>query len=590
MVKKLICSVLFVCLALCCGMATAQDAGSVGADEDVVIKKIEVSGNFEVSDDVIMAVVQSRTGEPINTQLLEDDLQRIFDLGFFSEEIKARLSEYEGGAKITFKVVENPVVNKIEYSGNTVILEQALRDVMQTKENEILNKVNLEQDVKALEQLYKDRGFIVARVVDLQVGEDNVLRIEIKEGVVKDIEIIYVIRNDDTDEIAEESTKGKTLPKVILREMRTKKGDVLNAERIRLDLQRVFNLGFFEDVTWDFDTDPGRVDLGSIILQVKVEEAKTGQVGFGAGYSSSTGLTGFLSYSERNLSGMGRRVNSQIEFGGKQNDFQVGYFEPWIDKKHTSFEINLYNTSTENLRYGLGGVEVSDYAESHQGFDITVGRPLSDYTRAFVGFKAESVNIEPAAFDYLDGAIRSTSLSLRTDTRNNIFNPSSGRLDTGTMEVNGSFLGGDYDYQKFSLDLRRFYPVKGNKQIFGVHMFMGMSMDNVPRFDYFDIGGVNTVRGYEEYEFAGSKAVYFNAEYRFALAGNVSGVLFSDAGGVWSKSSEMSLDPDDYVKAVGLGLRLNISYFGGLGPIRLDYAYALSREETKIHFGFGQMF
>jgi outer membrane protein insertion porin family len=571
-------------------MATAQDAGSVGADEDVVIKKIEVSGNFEVSDDVIMAVVQSRTGEPINTQLLEDDLQRIFDLGFFSEEIKARLSEYEGGAKITFKVVENPVVNKIEYSGNTVILEQALRDVMQTKENEILNKVNLEQDVKALEQLYKDRGFIVARVVDLQVGEDNVLRIEIKEGVVKDIEIIYVIRNDDTDEIAEESTKGKTLPKVILREMRTKKGDVLNAERIRLDLQRVFNLGFFEDVTWDFDTDPGRVDLGSIILQVKVEEAKTGQVGFGAGYSSSTGLTGFLSYSERNLSGMGRRVNSQIEFGGKQNDFQVGYFEPWIDKKHTSFEINLYNTSTENLRYGLGGVEVSDYAESHQGFDITVGRPLSDYTRAFVGFKAESVNIEPAAFDYLDGAIRSTSLSLRTDTRNNIFNPSSGRLDTGTMEVNGSFLGGDYDYQKFSLDLRRFYPVKGNKQIFGVHMFMGMSMDNVPRFDYFDIGGVNTVRGYEEYEFAGSKAVYFNAEYRFALAGNVSGVLFSDAGGVWSKSSEMSLDPDDYVKAVGLGLRLNISYFGGLGPIRLDYAYALSREETKIHFGFGQMF
>lgn len=587
MFKKLVCSVLFACLALCGTMAAAQDTV---ADEDVIIKKIEVDGNFEVSDEVIMAVVQSRTGEPINTQALEDDLQRIFDLGFFSEEIKARLSEYEGGAMITFKVVENPVVEKIVIKGNTVITEQAIREAMQTKENAILNKVNLERDVKTIEQLYKDKGFIVARVVDLQVAPDGALNIELKEGIVKDIEIKYVIRDEDTDEIIEESAKGKTNPVVILREMKTKPGDVLNAERIRLDLQRVFNLGFFEDVTWDFDTDPARVDIGSIVLLVKVEEAKTGQVGFGAGYSSSTGLTGFLSYSERNLSGMGRRVSSQVEFGGKRNDFQVGYFEPWIDKKHTSFEINLYNTSTENLRYGLGGVEVDDYREEHQGFDFTVGRPVSDYTRAFVGFKAESVNIEPTAYDYLDGAIRTMSFSLRTDTRNNIFNPSTGRLDTGTVEYNGSFLGGDYDYKKFSLDLRRFYPIKRDKQVFGIHMFMGLSQDNVPRFDYYDVGGVNTVRGYEEYEFAGSKAVYFNAEYRFALAGNVSGVLFSDAGGVWNKAGDMSLDPDEYVKSVGMGLRLNISYFGGLGPIRLDYAYAISREQTKIHFGFGHMF
>ena len=204
--------------------------------------------------------------------------------------------------------------------------------------------------------------------------------------------------------------------------------------------------------------------------KVKVQEAKTGQVGFGAGYSSSTGLTGFLSYSERNLSGMGRRVNSQIEFGGKRNDFQLGYFEPWIDKKNTSFEINLYNTSTENLRYGLGGVQVADYEEEHQGFDFTFGRPLSDYTRFFVGFKAEQVNIEPASYDYLDGGIRTMSLSLRTDTRDNIFNPTTGRLDSGALEINGDFMGGDYDYQKFNIDLRRFFPVRA-KQVFGFHIF-----------------------------------------------------------------------------------------------------------------------
>ena len=70
----------------------------------------------------------------------------------------------------------------------------------------------------------------------------------------------------------------------------------------------------------------------------------------------------------------------------------------------------------------------------------------------------------------------------------------------------------------------------------------------------------------------------------------MSAVLFSDAGGVWNKLEDMGLEPDDYIKSVGLGLRLNIAYFGGLGPIRLDYAYALSKEEAKIHFGFGHMF
>ena len=584
--KKVTVTLLACLMVLLAGSAVkAQDAG----DDQVVIKRIEIQGNFEVSDDKILSVIESKVGEVISPQKLEDDLQRIYDLGYFSEDAKAKLSEYEDGAKITFRVVENPVLQKITIKGNTALTDQEIREVMESKENQILNRNLLESDFKAIETLFKEKGYIMARVVNLNVTDKNDLEISVTEGTIKEIDVVYIVRDEETDEIIDQTEFGKTKKKVITREMKTKEGDVFNAEKVRRDLQKVFNLGLFNDVSWEYDTDPTRVGIGEIILQVLVEEAKTGQVGFGAGYSSNSGLTGFLSYSERNLKGMGRRVTSNVEFGGKGDDYELGYFEPWADKKNTSMEVNFYSRSTENLRYGLGGIAITDYEEVRKGLNFSLGRPLSDFTRAYVGFTAEDVDIDPQQYDYLDGALRSVALSLRTDTRDNIFDPTTGRMDTGTVEFYGDFLGGDYQYQKFNLDLRRFFPVR-DKQVFGAHMFIGLGKEDVPRFDYYDIGGVNTVRGYEEFEYAGSKAVYMNLEYRFSLAGNVSAVLFSDFGGVWNDFSDISFEPDDYVKSVGLGLRLKVPYFGGLGPIRLDYAYALSKEESKIHFGFGHMF
>lgn len=604
--KKVITTLALLAVIAAPGILRAQDTDSapadqkaaISAEENVQIKKIEIVGAFEVKEADILAAVESKVGDPISTNKLEEDLQRIFDLGFFSEDVKVNLSEYEGGAKISFKVVENPVIGKINVTGNKAIPTAELLAAIGTKENKILNKKLLKTDVEAVEKLYKDKGYIVARVATLNTDDKNNLNIVVAEGTIQAIEIIYIVRDEDNKEITSKNKTGKTKPVVILREMKTAVGETLNSEKLKRDLQRVFNLGFFNDVSWDINTDPNSVEFGKIIVQVQVEEAKTGQVGFGAGYSSNTGLTGFLSYSEQNLRGMGRRVSTHLEFGKKRDDFQVGYFEPWIDKKQTSFEVNLYNTS-QNQKFGqVGGLSstalASSYAtatdEIHRGLNFTVGRPISDNTRAYVGMKLENVNVEPSEFDYLDGAARALNLSLRTDTRDNVVFPTQGRFDSGTVELNGGLMGGDYDYKKFFLDLRHFHQIKPKKQTIGVHMFMGMGSKKTPTFDFFDVGGVNTVRGYEEYYRAGSKALYFNTEYRIAMGGNLSGVLFADAGATWNKLADMGFRSKDFSKSVGAGIRLQIPQLGGFGPIRLDYAYAISIKNSKIHFGFGHMF
>lgn len=576
--------VLVICFAV---PAQCQEAG---AEPEVTIRKIEVTGNFEVPDEEILSVVVSKEGQKLSTGNLQEDLQRIFDLGYFSEDVKAKLSEFEGGAKVTFKVVENPVINAIRIEGGKDYPESKLRGMMGARINSILNSNTLRSDIEKIEKAYHDDGYIAAKVTGFNVDKSGTLVLVVSEGTIQAVEIAYIVRNEATPDTEDyEVTKdGKTKDYIITREMRTKPGNVFNTKALGKDLQRVFNLGFFEDV--HTRTEAGD-QPGKIVLIIEVEEAKTGSAGFGAGYSSNTGFTGFLTLSERNLKGKGRRGDIKLEFGGKRNNFEFGYFEPWLDKKQTSLELNVYSTSRENLRYGLGGLESNDYEEVRNGFNFTLGRPISDYTRIFLGFKTEKVNVNPEKYDYLDGTSRSVSSTLRTDTRDFVFNPTSGRYDSLTLEYNGGFLGGNYDYKKATVELRRFYPVTRNKkQVFGFRMNLALGKGNIPRFDYFDLGGVNTLRGYDEYQFAGTKRLFYNVEYRFLMSGNLSMVLFGDAGNAWTSLKDLTFLPGNKMyRSFGLGLRLKIPQFG-MGPVRLDYAIALDPRDTMIHFGFGHMF
>ncbi len=569
----------------------AEDMARVTSQDEVIVKAIDVAGNYEITDDEILASVLTKVGEPLSTESLEIDLQKIFDLGYFSKDVKASLSEYDGGAKVTFNVEENPVINDIVFDDAKSIPAADLRDQMKSVVNKPLNSNTLRTDIETIEKYYSAKGYLAARVIDARMDENRTIHIVVSEGVIKAIKVAYFSKGDDesnpegSPEQSQILDNGKTKPYVVTREMKTKPGDVYNTQKISKDLQRIYNLGFFEDVRTSIEA---AEDPGEVVLVIEVEESQTGSYGFGAGYSNSTGFTGYLSVSDRNLRGKGRRADAKLEFGGSADSFEIGYFEPWFDKKQTSVETTLYNTVKENLDYGLGGVYSPDYEERRTGFTFTVGRPRTDYTKVFLGLKAERINVDPEEFDYLDGSSRSITGTIRTDTRDNVFNPGTGRLDSLSLELNGMFLGGDYDFEKMSFDLRRFRKVT-KKQTIAVRMLMGYSWDDIPAFEYFDLGGVNSIRGYDEDEYSGTKMILYNAEYRFTLSGNLSAAIFADAGDAWGKGETLELSPMKYQKSIGAGIRLKIPQFG-IGPVRLDYAYALSAEDTKIHFGFGHMF
>ncbi len=584
---------IFAVILLTASLFAATASQSSPPASDVIIKQVEVTGNYEIPDDVILSAATSKTGAPLSTETLESDLQHIFDLGYFSKDVKVSLSEYDGGAKITFVVNENPVVSQVEFTGNASLAAADLLKSVTLRPGSVLNSKTLRADIESLERLYADRGYIAARVLDVGLDGGRAVFI-ISEGTIKTVKVEYITKNADIDPDSNEpltsddyiiATDGKTRPYVITREMKTVAGDSYNSNLIGADLQRIYNLGYFDDVRTRIEAAD---EPGNVIVIIQVEEGPMGSYGFSGGYSNSTGFAGGLTYSNRNLKGKGRRADVSFERGSRSNNYELTYVEPWLDRHRTSIETSLYKTSKEYDYSLTNSTDDPDYEELRSGFSITAGRPLSDNTRFYFGVKSERVNVEPHAYDYLDGTSRSLTTTLRTDTRDNVFNPGKGRYDSASLRLNGGLLGGSFDYQKLTLDFRRFRRL-AKKQSLAFHASAGFAWNDIPRVDYFELGGANSIRGYEEDAFEGNKMVLYNAEYRVSLSGNLGVVAFADAGHAWGKNDKLDLSPLKYEKSIGAGIRLKIPQLG-TGPVRLDYAYALSNRDTNFHFGFGHLF
>lgn len=127
--------------------------------------------------------------------------------------------------------------------------------------------------------MYLKQGYILVSVPDVQVTPDGTLHITISEGK---IENIVLVGNE------------KTKDKVILRELRFKKGQPFNKFLASRSMERLYNLGYFEDVNMKLL--PGTEGDHNVSVEIDVIEQKTGIVTVGAGYSDSDGMVGILNW------------------------------------------------------------------------------------------------------------------------------------------------------------------------------------------------------------------------------------------------------------------------------------------------------
>ena len=283
-----------------------------------LVTKVDLAGKITKDKNKIMEVLKMRAGSKLTASGFEDDLKSLYETGWFYE-ITPTFNSVPEGTQIIYNVSENPVFKQLDVEGNTKLSTEKIRNIMNLPVNEVLNTQDVNQGARKVES--ETATHILAKVSDVRMLPDGHLAMQVSEGIVDGFKV-----------------KGNTKTKdyVVIREMKLKKGEPFNAKAARRSMQRIYNLGYFEDV--NIKLNPGE-EPNTVTVEISVVETSTGSFGIGAGYSDADGFIGMITIGDKNFRGTGDKIDARWEFGGDSEtnaNFEVSYIKPWIDSKETT--------------------------------------------------------------------------------------------------------------------------------------------------------------------------------------------------------------------------------------------------------------
>lgn len=563
----------------------------------------------------IIKKASNRTGKVFKPQNLQRDWVKMVLYGRnegFSEfnlsEPKIDVNQEQTEVTLSYDVTEGEKVNfgTVSFDGNNVFTPEELQEHVYIREGKLYNQKDFDDTVIAIQQQYANKGYLQVRVEPQKTIENGQLNInyDISEG-----NVFYI---DNIDVTGYENTKKY----VFTREISVKPGDLYDSEKIQRSQTKILNLGFINDVQIDIQptADPQKVDLG-----FNVVEGRPGMFTAGLAMSSLDGLYGEVSINHMNLFGRAQRLSLRTLFGEEILDYTVSWSTPWIYDKPISLGADLFNTR----RYRSFADENQAYTEKRVGGRLRVGPRFNDdiYQLSF-GYSFENIDIydiderftepnaQPGDDNYLpkgDQYMSTFSADIAVDTRDNIWDPTSGWRNSLGVSLAGGPIGGDLDlwylnarsiFNHTVLNIGGNYPivfVLSNK--IGSVRAYGRTKE-VPPYEKFFLGGADTVRGYERAgevgpQYGGTTYYVMNAELRFPLAREgrrtmAQFALFADIGNSWNHFDDVdfSFGPEDsqFKAGVGVGLRFTTPSL----PIRIDWGYGLNHKsnEDRSHFYF----
>lgn len=526
--------------------------------------------------------------------------------GFLNAKVgQPQLNYTDKGITVTFQVQEGDryVISSVQYAGDMIGAPEALDTIITlddlAREKGYFDRSIMRTDLQKLSEHYSNYGYAFAETdAKLSRDEEN-----------KSIALTYVLSKGTKISINQVFIQGntKTRDNVVRREMRLADGDLYNGSLLRRSNVRLNKLDFFETV----EIIPEPTDRPETLnLRVKVKEKSTGMFSAGIGYSSYSQVFFSGQVLERNLFGMGYQLGFKGTVSSKTADYTATFWNPHYNDTKLGMGVSLYNTISE----------YSDYDKQSMGGRLLFGYPLGEYTNLSWNYRLEKYVIDNIDDD-ADKVIRDIEgdnwastvyASIKRDTTDRRINPTKGSTYQFSTEYGGGILGGDDDFIKYIADANHYIPAFLGT-IFHFHAQAGYvqknGSDTIPPFERFYLGGMNSVRGYEERtvsplysreegavgyeegdEKGGDKQFFFNAEYLFPLHKEMGilGLVFFDMGNAWD--DDESIDFDLY-KSIGAGIR----WYSPLGPLRIEYGYPLDelhdeKRKGRVEFSVGQFF
>lgn len=534
-------------------------------------KGIEVTGNKEISSDEIKGLISLKPGDNINLVTLKSDLEKIANLYKERGYIGATFQfDMTADGIIIVNINEGPTISGFEFKGNEVLTSSELEKSLEKYKDRVLSINLLREMAVYIQETYNKNGYPACVILNAYSNEKGIVTFEIGEGKISKI----ILKGNN-----------KTKDYVILREMETKAGTVLNAKKIQKDLQRIFNLGYFSDIKADISSGE---KPGEINLTIEVVEQLTGQANGGLAYSTRDGLSLVLGIRESNLLGTGRKLGLTLNVGFTTQDISLDYTEPYIFGDSSSLEGLIIWKHAESSDI-IDDTTVK-YNENRKTLSLALDRPINNELRGTVGFSYNDITYSPIEEGgtlpeiLQSGISNAILLGVSRDTRDIIFNPTKGDYYGASIKFGGGILGGDFNFTKLTLDLRWYKPIT-EKETLAINYTWSFGSGNLPYIEKVSVGGVNSVRGLPENWKKSDNAEILSLEYRIKIQENFGGVIFLDLGNGWK--SDETINPFDLYTGVGLGLRISIP---PMGVLRLDYGWGSYDWQGRFYFGIGQKF
>ncbi len=530
----------------------------------------------------------------------------------------AELDREGSGFVINFAIEEGPL-----YSFGTVVIESqfaeldpnSLQGYVLTDQGDTYNASEVDKTVEKLTLEASELGFAFVRVRPRATRDAETRTIAmtyiIDEGPRIYIERINIVGNE------------RTKDHVIRREFRLAEGDAYNKLLVDRAKKRLKSLGFFKKV--DLKRRPGSAP-DRVVIDVILEEQSTGELSFGAGFSTSEGVIGDVGLTERNLLGNGQFI--RLKVGGSVERFQVdlSFTEPRFLDRNLAAGFDIYHKDVDQT-------SESGFASRRTGGTLRLGFPLAENLWMQTGYTFDHSDIYDDLCD-VNTANASNGLvcaelerfggksitsavaaSIAYDKRNHPRSPTSGYFLQLTSNFAG--LGGDVQYARVNAEGRGYYPISEKitfvSRVIGGHI-EGWGDDSLRLTDLYFRGG-ETIRGFDRAGFGprdlrtrdsigGSTYWSATAEVRFPIPLipedlGISAAVFADAGSLFG-ASDLAKELDGKPNAqngitladestIRSSVGASILWNSPVGPLRMDYAHVLSSEDfdDEQNFRFG---
>jgi len=594
----------------------------ISEGEETQIERINFVGNREFSDSELRQVIS--TGESAWWKILGASDNYDPDRLSFDRELLRRHYLQNGYADfrvvsgtaelardgerffITFTVEEGPKYQFGEIRvdvGNTSLDADAVLQEITTLEGDTYDANEVDKSIEQITLQAGKLGFAFAQVRPNAERDEENLRINItytiNEGPRVYIERIEVVGNV------------RTLDVVIRREMRLVEGDAYNRILVDRARRRITSLDFFNTV--EIKEQQGS-SSDKVILVVQVDEKSTGQLNFGAGFSTTEAILGTVSLSERNLLGRGQfvRLSTSLSFKRQQLDFS--FTEPYFLGRQIRAGVDAFATETD--------LQSESSFDSRQiGGGLRFGFPLSENSSLALRYNFTNRRISDVdgsaslAIQQSAGTtnISTVGASWIYDTLDSPLNPTSGFRIAIDEDIAG--VGGDVFFWRSEGRATYFYTIFESVRFMlrASGGYIGsLNGDKVAIIDRFFKGG-ESFRGFERSgigprdltpgsngdSLGGQAFAIGTAEVSFPLGlpeeFGVRGAVFGDVGTLFS-APEASSNPfvvgnnADPRASVGVSLL----WTSPLGPLRFDLAYPLVKEsfdqEEFFRFSAGTRF